>query len=199
LSAMQDLRSENGSSLFVLFSLPLPPSRVSRFPTNLQRPSLGPWVNNCVGHANYGHFVRFLFYVDLACSFHLYMITARAFGISAFQVCSLPLTSLTVTAELELISIGRQRAPTTFQIIILILNYAACVPVLMIVGVFSLFHFWSVLTNTTTIEGWEKDKAASLKRRGKIRQVRSLSSPSLLLTQADEFESSTNIRIIWDT
>ncbi|GAA5841627.1 hypothetical protein JCM5353_002753 [Sporobolomyces roseus] len=108
-----------------------------------------PWVNNCVGHANYGHFVRFLFYVDIACSYHLYMITSRAFGISAFQ-----------------------RAPTTFQIIMLILNYTACVPVLMIVGVFSLFHFWSVVTNTTTIEGWEKDKAASLKRRGKIRQFK---------------------------
>lgn len=147
-----------------------------------------------MGHANYGHFVRFLFYVDLACIYHLYMITARAFGISAFQVCSLPLTSL--TSELELISIGRQRAPTTFQIIILILNYAACVPVLMIVGVFSLFHFWSVLTNTTTIEGWEKDKAASLKRRGKIRQVRPLSSPPSSHIKLIECESSTNIRII---
>lgn len=28
--------------------------------------------------------------------------------------------------------------------------------------------------NSTTIEGWEKDKVASLKRRGKIRQVRVL-------------------------
>ncbi|GAA5905286.1 DHHC family palmitoyltransferase [Sporobolomyces salmoneus] len=108
-----------------------------------------PWVNNCVGHFNQGHFVRFLFYVDLACSYHLWMITRRAFGITAFQ-----------------------RHPTTFQIIILLLNYVACVPVLLIVGVFSLFHFWNVLMNSTTIEGWEKDKVASLKRRGKIRQYR---------------------------
>ncbi|GAA5881369.1 hypothetical protein JCM16303_000150 [Sporobolomyces ruberrimus] len=108
-----------------------------------------PWVNNCVGHHNHGHFIRFLFYVDLACSYHLWMITRRAFGITAFQ-----------------------RAPTTFQIIILILNYTACVPVLLIVGVFSLFGFWNVLVNSTTIENWEKDKVASLKRRGKIRQYR---------------------------
>ncbi|GAA5938503.1 DHHC family palmitoyltransferase [Sporobolomyces koalae] len=108
-----------------------------------------PWVNNCVGHHNYGHFVRFLFYVDIACSYHLFMITKRAFGVTVFQ-----------------------RAPTTFQIVMLILNYTACVPVLLIVGIFSLFHFWTALTNTTTIEGWEKDKVASLKRRGKIRQYR---------------------------
>lgn len=54
----------------------------------------------------------------------------------------------------------------------LILNYTLCVPTLFAVGMFSLFHFWSVGTNTTTIEGWEKDKVATLKRKGKIREVR---------------------------
>lgn len=39
-----------------------------------------PWVNNCVGHFNYAHFIRFLFFVDVACSYHLWMLTARAFG-----------------------------------------------------------------------------------------------------------------------
>ncbi|BGP14561.1 Palmitoyltransferase [Rhodosporidiobolus nylandii] len=109
----------------------------------------GPWVNNCVGHANYGHFCRFLFFVDAACSYHLWMITTRAFGSLAFFT-----------------------NPSTFQMVILVMNYVACVPVLFAVGVFSLFHLWSVLTNATTIEGWEKDKVASLKRRGKIREYR---------------------------
>merc|ERR1719487_2882239 len=62
--------------------------------------------------------------------------------------------------------------PTTTQIVMLVLNYTACVPVLIAVGVFSLFHLWSVVTNTTTIESWEKDRAVSLKRRGKIREYR---------------------------
>ena len=35
-------------------------------------------MNNCVGHHNYGHFVRFLLAVDVACSYHLWMITTRA-------------------------------------------------------------------------------------------------------------------------
>ena len=37
-----------------------------------------PWVNNCVGHYNYGHFIRFLFFVDVACSYHFLMITRRS-------------------------------------------------------------------------------------------------------------------------
>ena len=51
-------------------------------------------------------------------------------------------------------------------------SYAACVPVLIAVGMFTLYHLWSLAMNTTTIEGWEKDKVAILKRRGRIREVR---------------------------
>ncbi|GAA5899320.1 hypothetical protein JCM8208_001615 [Rhodotorula glutinis] len=108
-----------------------------------------PWVNNCVGHGNYGHFCRFLFFVDLACAYHLWMISTCAFHSLAFSV-----------------------DPSTFQIVMLVLNYTACVPVVIAVGVFSLYHLWSVFVNTTTIEGWEKDKVATLRRRGKIREYR---------------------------
>ena len=37
-----------------------------------------PWVNNCLGQYNYGHFIRFLFYVDVTCAYHVFMITYRA-------------------------------------------------------------------------------------------------------------------------
>lgn len=36
----------------------------------------------------------------------------------------------------------------------------------------SMYHFYCLATNTTTIEGWEKDKVATLVRRGKIHEVR---------------------------
>ncbi|KAF4573227.1 Palmitoyltransferase [Pleurotus pulmonarius] len=110
-----------------------------------------PWVNNCVGHFNYGHFIRFLFYVDLSCSYHLVMVTSRvrsAWGVRVWD------------------------EPSASELIFMILNYVACVPVLLSVGGFSIYHLISLLRNTTTIEGWEKDKAATMVRRGKIREVK---------------------------
>ena len=45
-----------------------------------------PWVNNCVGHYNYGHFIRFLFYVDVACTYHASMLTKRVLYSTTFWV-----------------------------------------------------------------------------------------------------------------
>ncbi|KAG8984251.1 Palmitoyltransferase, partial [Tulasnella sp. 427] len=111
-----------------------------------------PWVNNCVGHYNYGYFIRFLFYVDIACTYHLVMLTQRvrdAVSVTAFS-----------------------RDPSTSEVLFVVFNYATCVPVLICVGFFSLYHFYCLLNNTTTIEGWEKDKVATLIRRGKIREIK---------------------------
>ncbi|KAF9469816.1 DHHC palmitoyltransferase-domain-containing protein [Collybia nuda] len=110
-----------------------------------------PWVNNCVGHHNYGHFIRFLFYVDLACSYHLVMLTRRVFSAAGSRYWD---------------------EPSSAELVFIILNYVACVPVLLAVGGFSIYHFYSLLGNSTTIEGWEKDKAATMVRRGKIHEVK---------------------------
>ncbi|KAG6337063.1 hypothetical protein ID866_2016 [Astraeus odoratus] len=96
-----------------------------------------PWVNNCIGHFNHGHFIRFLFYVDVCCSYHIAM-----------------------------------DEPSAAELFFLIMNYVTVTPVILSVGAFSLYHFHGLLGNTTTIEGWEKDKAATLMRHGKIREVR---------------------------
>ncbi|KAK7465440.1 Palmitoyltransferase [Stygiomarasmius scandens] len=111
-----------------------------------------PWINNCVGHFNYGHFIRFLFFVDIACSYHIAMVTYRV--------------------------MDANKSPTAWnwisstELIFIILNYVACVPVLLAVGAFSLYHFNGLLGNTTTIEGWEKDKAATMIRYGRIQDVK---------------------------
>ncbi|KAI0094442.1 zf-DHHC-domain-containing protein [Irpex rosettiformis] len=111
-----------------------------------------PWINNCVGHFNHGHFVRFLFYVDIACSYHLVMVTSRVHDLMY----------------------GHQfwDEPSATELIFIILNYTFCIPVLLAVGGFSIYHFNALCNNTTTIEGWEKDKAALLVRRGKIQEIK---------------------------
>ncbi|KAG5637653.1 hypothetical protein H0H81_003730 [Sphagnurus paluster] len=66
--------------------------------------------------------------------------------------------------------------PSTIEIVFTILNYVACVPVFLAVGGFSIYHFYCLLGNTTTIEGWEKDKVATMVRRGKLQAVGSVST-----------------------
>ncbi|KAI0785389.1 hypothetical protein BC629DRAFT_1582404 [Irpex lacteus] len=97
------------------------------------------------------HFIRFLFYVDVACSYHLAMVTRRVYYLMHGQFWD---------------------DPSASELIFIILNYTFCVPVLLAVGGFSIYHFNALINNTTTIEGWEKDKAALLVRRGKIQEIK---------------------------
>lgn len=64
--------------------------------------------------------------------------------------------------------------PSTSKIprLLVVLNYACCVPVLIFVGLLSFYHFYRLLTNTTSIEAWEKDNVAILVRRGKIHEIK---------------------------
>lgn len=36
-----------------------------------------PWIANCVGYHNHGHFIRFLWWVDFATTYHLVMMCAK--------------------------------------------------------------------------------------------------------------------------
>lgn len=45
-----------------------------------------PWVNNCIGYFNHGHFLRFLFYVDATCTYHLFMVTRRVMTTTNYYV-----------------------------------------------------------------------------------------------------------------
>ena len=66
----------------------------------------------------------------------------------------------------------RQEEPTLQDMLFLIFNFAACAPVWLCVGMFSVYHLYLASGNSTTIEGWEKDKVATLVRRGKIHDVK---------------------------
>jgi hypothetical protein len=128
-----------------------------------------PWVNNCVGHFNYGHFIRFLFFVDVACTYHITMVTRRVYDAIGYRYW-------VRRASCDRFGIQTDKRVQDYlsgtELVFIILNYVACVPVILAVGAFSIFHFLGMLSNTTTIEGWEKDKAATMVRRGRIREVK---------------------------
>ncbi|CED83458.1 zf-dhhc-domain-containing protein [Phaffia rhodozyma] len=113
-----------------------------------------PWVANCIGHHNYASFVRFLTYVVLACTYHFWMMAYRVWDFAQGG-------ENTFLQE-----------PTAAEVVLTVLNFVACVPVLIGVSMMAMYHYWSLWSNTTTIEAWEKDKVATLIRRGRIKDIR---------------------------
>ncbi|TIA87290.1 hypothetical protein E3P99_03257 [Wallemia hederae] len=105
-----------------------------------------PWMNNCIGYYNYAHFIRFLVFVDAGCLFHLYVLSKRV--------------------------LWPHPLPDNTETLLIVFNYVANVLTLLIVGSFSAYQFYSLCTNTTTIESWERDKVSNLVRRGKIREIK---------------------------
>ena len=90
-----------------------------------------PWINNCVGHFNYGHFVRFLFYVDVACSYHLAMMVRRVYH------------NLTISYWVSTLHVYLTHSLKPFQdsipaveFVLILLNFVTCIPVLLSVGAF---------------------------------------------------------------
>ncbi|OWT41413.1 palmitoyltransferase PFA4 [Cryptococcus neoformans Bt1] len=108
-----------------------------------------PWIGNCVGFYNQGHFIRFLLWVDIGTTFHLIIMVRRVLYIAEYY-----------------------HEPTLADVLFLVFNFATCVPVWLCVGMFSIYHVYLACGNSTTIEGWEKDKVATLIRRGKIKEVK---------------------------
>ncbi|KAL7424244.1 Palmitoyltransferase [Cryptotrichosporon argae] len=109
-----------------------------------------PWIANCVGFYNQGHFIRFLLWVDMATFYHLCMLGSRVYDYGRYSWTE----------------------PTLRELLFIIFNFAACAPVFLCVFFFSIYHVYLATGNSTTIEGWEKDKVATLVRRGKIKEIK---------------------------
>jgi hypothetical protein len=57
---------------------------------------------------------------------HLYLLTFSAFNVENY----------------------RQRDdPTALEVAVLVLNYVLCIPVLIAVGLFTIYHYWNLASN----------------------------------------------------
>lgn len=85
-----------------------------------------PWINNCVGHNNYKHFVLFLWYTILAATYSLFLLVLRA--------------------------IYAETPATSTQIVLLWILGVISLPTLLLVGCLFTYHVNLMTKNCTTIE-----------------------------------------------
>ncbi|KAI9027182.1 DHHC palmitoyltransferase-domain-containing protein [Phycomyces nitens] len=113
-----------------------------------------PWIDNCVGHGNYPHFMRFVIYVDLACSYVVGLLVWRV------RIILDSIRHFQFNAE-----------PSTPEIVFMVLNFVLAFVVLFCVGILSVYHLYCIAKNQSTIEGWERGKVEKLVKRSKIPPV----------------------------
>ncbi|KAJ2780795.1 Palmitoyltransferase [Coemansia javaensis] len=107
-----------------------------------------PYIGQCVGFGNQGHFLRFIYSVDVTC--------AMAMALHAMRLYELVVDSVNGTYY--------ARQPTQTEVAFLIVNITLLFFVLLLVGVLSCYHLYLVARNTTTIEAREKERVAKLVR-----------------------------------
>lgn len=110
-----------------------------------------PWTANCVSQRTFPHFIRFLLYACLSMT-HLstFLYTRLA---SLFASRSQP----------------SYLGPTVTQLGILFVLCVANFLTLFAVGVIFIRAVWALMTNTTSIEGWEIERHEALVRRARKR------------------------------
>lgn len=129
-----------------------------------------PWINNCVGHDNYGHFVRFVLFVDLATGYAMGLLVWRVRdimdNIRHFRVS--PKFYILLVTFNTLYS-GQFRAePSKTEVVFLVLNFVLAFVVLFCVGILSIYHLYCMSRNQSSIESYERSKVKTLIRRGKV-------------------------------
>ncbi|KAF9406039.1 Palmitoyltransferase [Podila epigama] len=115
-----------------------------------------PWINNCVGYFNYGHFVRFVTWVTITTGACMALFCARIWD----------------AIEHERYYMYHDGAPTKREIIFLVVNILVDGGVLLAVGTLCIYHLWSMISNTSTIEVWEREKVDGMIKKGKIRKIK---------------------------
>ncbi|KAI9226775.1 MAG: DHHC palmitoyltransferase-domain-containing protein [Piptocephalis tieghemiana] len=114
-----------------------------------------PWLNNCVGHGNHGHFFRFLLSVVLGC------------GYIGILLC-LYLWHLYQTNQSYYDPETYIRPPELHQVILLALTMISNAVVFMMVGGLFTYQIYITAYGTSTIESWEMEKIRRMIQQGRI-------------------------------
>ncbi|KAL1922391.1 uncharacterized protein VTP21DRAFT_9930 [Calcarisporiella thermophila] len=104
-------------------------------------------IDNCIGYRNLGHFVRFLFYAEVSSVYCLVLMGASLYD---------TLTGINNPMN--------PRIPTSTALLFSALNFALTLFTSLLAGMFLISQLFCVLSNTTTIESWEKAKVDKLIR-----------------------------------
>ncbi len=108
-----------------------------------------PWINTCVGHANHGHFIGFLFFAVVGCvqaSFILAMSLYYGLNRSWYHYYG---TGREPKVTLNLVTL-----------IVVLFGLGLAIGVVLAVGALLFFQLRSVIRNQTGIEDWIMEKAA---------------------------------------
>ncbi|RKO88262.1 DHHC palmitoyltransferase-domain-containing protein, partial [Blyttiomyces helicus] len=122
-----------------------------------------PWLNNCVGHNNQSHFVRFLLSVTTATISCLTLIGLRIWDLIQYQN-QLARDFYHTTTRFFFYT----PQPTSRELLFMIINLIILFLLLLTVGLLSLYQLYYVSTGVTTIESFERSRVEELVRRGKI-------------------------------
>ncbi|TPX44151.1 hypothetical protein SeMB42_g04079 [Synchytrium endobioticum] len=130
-----------------------------------------PWLNNCVGHYNTGHFLRFLIWTTAS--------VVLCLGLHGYRLAQL----LMYQSHLEAMRNGeylqaRKAVPimyvppaTNREMIAIVVNAVILIIAVLSVGMLTAFQTYYAMTNVTTIESMENDKIVELMNKGRIPKV----------------------------
>ncbi|XP_071748011.1 palmitoyltransferase ZDHHC6 isoform X3 [Lepeophtheirus salmonis] len=107
-----------------------------------------PWINNCVGHINHGHFISFLFFAIIGSasasyilSFFLYYSINRTWY-DYYDIVTEPILSLSI-----------------WSLLFLMLALGLSIGVVLAVGALFIIQLRAIIRNRTGIEDWIIEKA----------------------------------------
>ncbi|KAI8919025.1 DHHC palmitoyltransferase-domain-containing protein [Powellomyces hirtus] len=126
-----------------------------------------PWLNNCIGHANQGYFLRFVCSVTFSALYCLCLLALRVWDLWHYQ--NLLEASYSTPYDPHRPTIDFYTPPPEGpEVVFLICNLLVLFLLLLTVGILSGYQVYYTSQNITTIESFENERIETLVRQGKL-------------------------------